>query len=480
MEEKTDDEWCVSHRIIHIDLKGAPPKVSYLSKIIPLLRQWGATGILIEYEDMFPYADHLTVLRADHAYTVDDIRTLQEITKAEGMKFIPLLQSFGHLEFVLKKKDFIHLREAPLNPMSLCPTHKESLPLIENIIEQFVTQHNDLEYLHIGGDEVFCMGLCKDCIATKQTHQQLYLSHMVPLINYVQTNYPNLKVFIWDDMFREFSTTNLEMLGSFVIPMVWSYVDDLTGYFPLGMWQRYSDAFDEIWIASSFKGSNGPLSNIPPLQHHINNHMSWIALLDNLDDSIKTKVKGIAITGWARYDHFATLCELIPVALPCLALCLHVFKQKQFTKDLHTHVSKIIGYLNLIPFNNTGTLDVACGNFPGSELIVYVSQIEFAKSQIMAAQNRMEGWMDAWHVEIKKEVNVGHFDYNCTLLSQAIQTYEGIRGQVLECLSFHYYEDTVCEFVKVKIESSLTKALDMLAKIESVKSFQSNNNDNNL
>ena len=90
MEEKTDDEWCVSHRIIHIDLKGAPPKVSYLSKIIPLLRQWGATGILIEYEDMFPYADHLTVLRADHAYTVDDIRTLQELTKAEGMKFIPL------------------------------------------------------------------------------------------------------------------------------------------------------------------------------------------------------------------------------------------------------------------------------------------------------------------------------------------------------------------------------------------------------
>jgi len=469
MDDKCEDDWFVQNRIVHLDLKGAPPKVSYLTKIIPLFRQWGATGLLVEYEDMFPFQGNLSMLSRESAYSSDDIRTLQELTKSEGMKFIPLLQSFGHVEFILKKKEFSHLREAPFNPMSLCPTDKESLPLIVEIIDQYMLEHSDLEYLHIGGDEVFCIGLCKKCNMTKQSHQQLYISHMMPLIKLISKKYPKLKIFIWDDMFREFSIRNLESLGSSIIPMIWSYVDDLTEYFPTGMWQRYSDVFDEIWIASSFKGSNGPLSNIPPIQHHINNHLSWITLYNNFDDILQSKIKGICFTGWSRYDHFATLCEILPVSLPCLALCLNVIREKTFTKELHASVSKQIGYINLIPFDTCGTLDIVCGNFPGSELVVYISQLESAKGQIMAAQHRTEAWMDSWHVDIVKEINIGHLDYAGSLLNTSIQTFESVRNLIVECLSFHFYQDTVREFMKVKLEGNRDKAIELLGKIESVK-----------
>lgn len=34
-------------RLVHFDLKGAPPKVSYIKRVLPLVKTMGATGILI-------------------------------------------------------------------------------------------------------------------------------------------------------------------------------------------------------------------------------------------------------------------------------------------------------------------------------------------------------------------------------------------------------------------------------------------------
>lgn len=472
IDEKIEETAAIPHRIVHIDLKGAPPKISYLLKLIPLFRQWGATGILIEYEDMFPFRDSLSMLSKPYAYTTDDLRSLQEVTKAEGMVYVPLLQSFGHVEFILKHQEYRYLREATMNPMSLCPTHKDSLPLIEKIVDQYMQEHNDLEYLHIGGDEVFCLGLCKECLETQQSNAKLFLSHMMPLIKLIEAKYPTIKIIIWDDMFRDFSVPDLEMLGPTVIPMVWSYVDDLTNQFPVNMWGRYGDVFDEIWIASSFKGSSGPVCDMVPIQHHVNNHLSWLSLIESLDSNIKNKINGLAVTGWSRYDHFATLCELLPVALPCLALCLQIFKEKRFTKQLHENVSKQIGYLSLIPFNNINTrYDITCGNFPGSELVMYMSQLELVKHQIMAAQERLDGWIDSWHVDVVKQINYGHLEYISSLLNRSISSYEAIRSPLLECLSYHFYEETIQEFVKVKVDSKLKKAMDLLTKVQSVESI---------
>ena len=44
-----------AHRIVHFDLKGAPPTMDYMKKVVRLSKQLGATGVLIEYEDMFPW-----------------------------------------------------------------------------------------------------------------------------------------------------------------------------------------------------------------------------------------------------------------------------------------------------------------------------------------------------------------------------------------------------------------------------------------
>lgn len=103
-------------RIVHIDLKGAPPKPEYFKEFIPLIKKYGATGILLEYEDMFPYTGVLKVVRHGNAYSKADIKLILKLAKDNDLTVMPLVQTYGHLEWLLKHKNFAHLREEPEYP----------------------------------------------------------------------------------------------------------------------------------------------------------------------------------------------------------------------------------------------------------------------------------------------------------------------------------------------------------------------------
>lgn len=149
----------INERIVHLDLKGAPPKMSYYPKLFALLRKLGATGILIEYEDMFPYNG--TLLRnvpAYNAYSLRDIETINSLAKYNKLKVIPLIQTFGHLEFLLKLQEFKDYREVWNYPSSICPSYEKTLTLIQLMIEQIIDAHPYSDIIHIGSDEVFHIG----------------------------------------------------------------------------------------------------------------------------------------------------------------------------------------------------------------------------------------------------------------------------------------------------------------------------------
>lgn len=117
-------------RFVHLDLKGAAPKIDYYEQLFPFLKQLGATGLLIEYEDVFPFTDRLAVIKHGLAYTKDDIQRILQLAKINALKVMPLLQVYGHLEYVLKLKEFMHLREDSRYPQVITPCLEESYKLI--------------------------------------------------------------------------------------------------------------------------------------------------------------------------------------------------------------------------------------------------------------------------------------------------------------------------------------------------------------
>lgn len=328
-------------RLVHFDLKGAPPKIDYLQQLIPLIVQLGGTGLLIEYEDMFPYDGVLKSIAATNHYTRAEIRSLLKVAEAYKLEVIPLVQTFGHLEYALKLPQFSHLRENPSVPQALCPSQNESFVLIQNLVDQIMSLHEGSKFLHIGCDEVFHMAECAIC--SLKPKDDIFLSHVHRVASYVTSKY-KVKPIIWDDMLRHMTAAALDdaKLGDLVEPMVWVYAEDVYRFAGSYVFDRYAQVFPSFWISSAFKGAFGETMIVPDVTRHLENNLNWLDVGRTESPKFRQGLRGLAITGWQRYDHFSNLCELLPAAIPSLAVNLLTTSRGYYNQSLAPSLYKAL------------------------------------------------------------------------------------------------------------------------------------------
>ncbi|XP_061867025.1 hexosaminidase D isoform X4 [Colius striatus] len=365
-------------RLVHLDMKGAPPRASYLSEVLPLLRALGATGLLLEYEDTFPYAGPLEPLRAPHAYSPAEVRAVLSQAGAQGLEVVPLVQTFGHMEFVLKHKEFAHLREVKVFPNALNPHREESRALVKAMVDQVMALHQHLKWFHIGCDEVYSLGEGEESKQWLQqqgnTPEKLCLSHIKAVASYVASSYPAVTPIVWDDMLRGISEETLAESGvpQLVQPMIWDYAADLDVEEKVHLIEKYHRCgFSKVWFASAFKGATGVNQSLTLIGHHLKNQLQWLKVARSSPTDI---LEGIALTGWQRYDHFSVLCELLPVAIPSLAVCLQALKNGVYSEKIKENVERLLGMSNL----ETDTfMSTSLATFPGSNILTLVTQVSF-------------------------------------------------------------------------------------------------------
>ncbi|XP_014241862.1 hexosaminidase D-like isoform X2 [Cimex lectularius] len=347
---------------------------------------------------MFPYTS--LDVSAKNAYSKNDIADILTMANKSSLEIIPLIQTFGHLEFVLKLEKYMHLREVNKYPQAICPSKEQSLEVLKNMIDDVMLMHKGyIEYLHIGCDEVYQIGECNDCKVrnynNKWNNEDLFLAHVTTLATYIRTVYPGVTPLIWDDQMRSISLTQLSSwkIGDLVEPVIWKYTTDVEAYLTGDLWDKYKIIFPNVWFGSAFKGAKFPDTMISPVEYYFDIHRSWKSVIAMYSNDVN--FKGGILTGWQRFDHFSILCELLPVAIPSLAInIMYLSSNIKTLSELSVHVQKITGCSVFIYG------DKRC-SFPGNSLHEEIAKFSQLIYRIKLAKNHsiFKGWMTSYNLD---------------------------------------------------------------------------------
>lgn len=183
-----------------INLRG-PMRYAPIENLCSYVRMCGQAKIntiLIEYDTRFHHGKYQP--KNPWVLTDDEFNKLQATAKAEGIDIIPLIQTYGHLNFLLDQPSLAYLREENHLPDQLCPLHPDALSFSKELIDMYVDRHPGLKYLHIGGDETRQLGKCPRCAEFVKEHGKggLYTHYINQLIDYVCQK--GITPLVYDDM----------------------------------------------------------------------------------------------------------------------------------------------------------------------------------------------------------------------------------------------------------------------------------------
>lgn len=303
----------IQKRGIHLDLKGLPPTPLRFLEILDILKESRINCVLIEWEDSYPWKTY-PELQSKTAYSISAIKKFLEKAEKNGIEVIPLVQSFGHLENVLSKRRFKHLREIPDNVGDICPLKPGSQKVILDMVNDILLTHKNIKYFHLGGDEVWTFGSCEKCkdFIEKKGKPSLYLYHLEPILDFL--NSKGIRPIIWDDMIRKWSIPEIKKIGAKTDLLCWSYGKDPFIFVTKETIEKFTKAGCRLWAGSAYKGADGAYVDIPNLQTRITNMLEWVRYAK------KIKMQGVIATGWSRYNTFLSPCEGIEASLDSLVL----------------------------------------------------------------------------------------------------------------------------------------------------------------
>jgi hypothetical protein len=177
--------------------------------------------VLLEFGDRFPFEKH-SAIRSPSSLSRTEVTQMVATCDALGIQPIPLLQSLGHLRYMLKHDEYADIREEHDKPDQMCPTNEKSFRMWTEMAEEVLELFPGCKLMHIGADETRQLGVCPRCKAQaeKTGKASLYLSHINKVCAWLADR--GITPIIWDDILCAHPSIMGELHESAWI-MYWDY-----------------------------------------------------------------------------------------------------------------------------------------------------------------------------------------------------------------------------------------------------------------
>ena len=311
-KSRIEDFPAMEIRAEHWDLKGVMPKFSYLKERILELSKYKINTLLVEYEDKFKFDTH-PLLAAPIALSKKQVNELIKIADDNFIQIIPLVQSLGHAEYILKHKEYSYVAESEEKCQQVCASNPESFKLFKEFIEEISPLHPS-EYIHVGADETRQLGECPKCaeIVKKRGKLGLYFQRIKEVCDYIVSI--GKSPMIWDDMLgRNFEKDLLKKLPkeTIIVPWLYSIRDEKETLF---FGPEHKAPYSRQWLEKMYEPDAEKLRYLSHGPNAVINY-GLDCCYEKLDPSLKNKVrKYVEIKGSPKYFNSTPTIPLIKEA----------------------------------------------------------------------------------------------------------------------------------------------------------------------
>ena len=131
------------------------------------------------------------------AFTKDEFRELLAEADRLGLKAIPLMQTFGHAEYVLMDGQHPDWMEDPSFPACYCVSNPEVRRFLKALLHEYLGLFGSrVKDFHLGGDEALAFGKCPACKA--RGRMDLYVEHLEAVA--AELREKGIRPGVWHDM----------------------------------------------------------------------------------------------------------------------------------------------------------------------------------------------------------------------------------------------------------------------------------------
>ena len=149
-------------RFVHWDTKHHQKRIETLKRLIDWHAFFKVNMIAIEIEDKYEYPRH-PVIGAPGAYTKAEMQELTRYALERHIQIVPDVQSPAHMAYVLKHKEFAHLKADPASNYQVCMCDPEAINLIFDMYQDMIDATPGVDYFLVSTDEVYYAGICDKC-----------------------------------------------------------------------------------------------------------------------------------------------------------------------------------------------------------------------------------------------------------------------------------------------------------------------------